>query len=119
QQITASILVEGKLATPEEFGEIVLRANPDGSNVYLRDVARVEVGSESYQFSSRLNGQPTAAIAVQLATGGNALQTATLLRERMEALEPYFPEGMTWEIPYDTAPFVEVSIEKVVHTLVE
>ena len=119
QQITASIVVRGMLATPEEFGSIVLRANPDGSNVYLRDVARVEVGSESYQFSSRLNGQPAAAVAIQLATGANALETATLIRERLEALDQYFPEGIEWAIPYDTAPFVQVSIEKVVHTLVE
>src|SRR5690606_13814288 len=119
QPITATILVRGMLSTPEEFGNIVLRANPDGSNVFLRDVARIEVGSENYQFSSRLNGQPTAAIAVQLSSGGNALETARLVRERMEELERYFPAGMSWDIPYDTAPFVEISIEKVVHTLVE
>src|SRR5690606_3632710 len=119
QQITASIVVRGMLATPEEFESIVLRANPDGSNVYLRDVARVEVGSESYQFSSRLNGQPAAAVAIQLATGANALDTATQIRERMEVLDQYFPAGIEWDIPYDTSPFVKVSIEKVVHTLVE
>src|SRR5690606_41090801 len=117
QQITASIVVKGMLVTPEEFGEIVLRANPDGSNVYMRDVARVEVGSESYQFSSRLNGQPAAALAVQLATGANALDTAKQIRERMEVLDAYFPPGMVWDIPYATSPFVEASIEKVVLTL--
>ena len=119
QQVSATIIVRGLLQTPEEFGAIVLRANPDGSNVYLRDVARVEVGSESYNFSSRLNGQPTAAVAIQLATGANALNTATQIRERLEELQRYFPDGVTWEIPYDTSPFVKASIEKVVHTLVE
>ncbi len=119
QQVSASILVQGMLATPEEFGDIVLRANPDGSNVYLSDVARIEVGAQSYQFSSRLNGKPAAAIAVQLSPGGNALQTATLIHERMEDLERYFPSGISWEIPYDTSPFVKASIEKVVHTLIE
>lgn len=119
QQITASIVVRGMLATPEEFGAIVLRSNPDGSNVFLRDVARIEVGSENYQFSSRLNGHPAAAVAIQLATGANALETATLIRDRLEELDRYFPEGIQWDIPYDTSPFVKVSIEKVVHTLVE
>ncbi len=119
QQVTASIVVRGMLATPEEFGAIVLRSNADGSNVYLRDVARVEVGSESYQFSSRLNGQPAAAIAVQLTSGANALETAIGVRERMEALDKFFPAGIKWDIPYDTSPFVQISIEKVVHTLIE
>ncbi|GAA5233468.1 multidrug efflux RND transporter permease subunit [Verticiella sediminum] len=119
QEITASIVVRGMLQTPEEFGQIVLRSNPDGSNVFLRDVARIEFGSESYQFGSRLNGRPAAAVGIQLATGANALNTATLVRERMEELQRFFPAGTGWEIPYDTSPFVKASIEKVVHTLVE
>ena len=119
QQLSASIVVRGMLATPEEFGNIVLRANTDGSNVYLRDVARVEIGSESYQFNSRLNGNPAAAIGIQLATGGNALATANTVRERLEELQPFFPAGIEWSIPYDTSPFVSASIEKVIHTLLE
>ncbi len=119
QQLTASIVVRGMLQDPEEFGDIVLRANPDGSNVYLRDVARVEVGSESYQFASRLNGQPAAAIGIQLATGGNALNTANTVRERLTELEEFFPAGIEWGVPYDTSPFVRASIEKVIHTLLE
>ncbi|MCK9512904.1 MAG: efflux RND transporter permease subunit [Pigmentiphaga sp.] len=119
QQVSASIIVQGLLATPEEFGNIVLRSNPDGSKVYMRDVARTEVGSENYQFSSRLNGQPTVAVAIQLATGANALATANLIKEQMTGLERYFPAGIAWEVPYDTSPFVQASIEKVVHTLIE
>ncbi|MGE4338528.1 MAG: efflux RND transporter permease subunit, partial [Pigmentiphaga sp.] len=111
QQVSASIIVQGLLATPQEFDAIVLRSNPDGSKVYLRDVARAEVGSENYQFSSRLNGQPTVAVAIQLATGANALATADFIKERMAALQQYFPTGIDWEIPYDTSPFVEASIE--------
>ncbi len=119
QQVSATIVVRGMLANPEEFGEIVLRANSDGSAVRLRDVARVEVGAETYQFSSRLNGDDTAAVAVQLAPGANALATATEVRARLDALAGYFPPGVAYDIPYDTSPFVEVSIEKVVQTLFE
>ncbi|SFB33791.1 multidrug efflux pump [Rhizobium sp. NFR07] len=119
QQISATINVQGQLTNPEQFGAIVLRANPDGSSVRLRDVARVEVGGESYNFSSRLNGKPSAAIGVQLSPTGNALATSEGVRQVMEELKQYFPAGVEYEIPYDTSPFVEVSIEKVIHTLVE
>jgi len=119
QQINASITVRGQLATPEEFGNIILRANPDGSTVRLRDVARIEVGAETYMFSSRLNGKPTAAVAVQLAPGANALSAAEGVRNKMEELAAYFPPDYKYDIPYDTSPFVKASIEKVLHTLVE
>ena len=119
QQISATVLVEGQLKTVEDFGGIVLRANADGSTVRLRDVARVEMGSESYNFSSRLNGQPAAAVGVQLSPTGNALSTSDAVRETMEELSRYFPEGVAFDIPYDTSPFVEISIEKVLHTLLE
>ncbi|MCK9801370.1 multidrug efflux RND transporter permease subunit [Pseudomonas sp. MAFF 302030] len=119
QQITATVLVKGQLSTPEEFAEIVLRANPDGSTVRLADVARVEVGSQEYQFFTRLNGKPSTAVGVQLAPGANALNTATLLRAKMDELARYFPEGVEYKIPYDTSPFVKVSITKVVYTLGE
>ena len=111
--------MQGQLTTPDEFGAIVLRANPDGSSVRLRDVARVEVGGESYAFSSRLNGKPSAAIGVQLSPTGNALQTSDGVRATMEELSRYFPPGLEYEIPYDTSPFVKISIQKVINTLVE
>ena len=118
-QLSATVLVKGQLTSPEEFGAIVLRANTDGSSVRLRDVARVEVGGESYNFSTRLNGQPAAGIGVQLSPTGNAMATATAVRAKMEELARFFPPGLKYEIPYDTSPFVKVSIEKVLHTLVE
>ncbi len=119
QQISATVLVQGQLASPEEFGSIVLRANPDGSSVRLRDVARVEIGGESYNFSTRLNRQPTAAIGVQLSPTGNALATSEAIHAKMQELARFFPPGIEYDIPYDTSPFVKVSIEKVLHTLVE
>ncbi|MFC3228678.1 multidrug efflux RND transporter permease subunit [Marinibaculum pumilum] len=119
QQIAATVLVKGQLTSPQEFGDIVLRANPDGSTVRLRDVARVEMGGEAYANYARLNGQPTAAIGVQLAPTANALSTAEGIKERMAELARFFPEGVTYDIPYDTTPFVDASIEKVIHTLIE
>ena len=119
QQISATVLVRGQLTSAEEFGSIVLRANPDGSSVRLRDVARVEVGAESYTFSTRLNGKPSAAIGAQLSPTGNALATSTAIRAKMQELSHYFPAGLEYSVPYDTSPFVEVSIEKVIHTLLE
>src|SRR3546814_9432315 len=116
QQISASVLVKGQLSTPAEFGAIVLRANPDGSSVRLRDVADIEVGGESYNFSSRLNGQPSAAIGVQLSPTGNALATSEAVREKMAELAGFFPPGIQYDVPYDTAPFVEVSIRSEEHT---
>ncbi|GHC77603.1 multidrug efflux RND transporter permease subunit [Limoniibacter endophyticus] len=119
QQIAATVLVKGQLTSPEEFGAIVLRANPDGSSVRLRDVARVEVGAESYNFSTQISGQPAAAIGVQLSPTGNAMATSDAVRAKMEELSAYFPQGVEYMIPYDTSPFVKVSIEKVIHTLLE
>ncbi|PYY88760.1 multidrug efflux RND transporter permease subunit [Pseudomonas sp. TKO26] len=119
QEITATILVKGQLTTPEEFADIVLRANPDGSTVRIGDVARVEVGSQEYQFGTRLNGKPSTAVGVQLSPGANALSTATLIRAKMDELSRYFPAGVEYKIPYDTSPFVKVSITKVIYTLVE
>ncbi len=119
QQLTATVLVEGQLSDEEAFGQIVLRANEDGSTVLLRDVARIEPGSENYNFGSRLNGQPAVGVGVQLSTTGNALATSEAIRDKMEELAVFFPEGVAYEIPYDTSPFVAASIEKVVHTLIE
>ncbi|MFB2553092.1 efflux RND transporter permease subunit [Ensifer soli] len=119
QQTSASVLVKGQLVSAEEFGAIVLRANPDGSAVRLRDVARIEIGGQSYDFSTRLNGKPSAAIGVQLTPTGNALATSTAIKARMDELARFFPPGLEYAIPYDTSPFVAISIEKVLHTLLE
>ncbi|UVJ41854.1 multidrug efflux RND transporter permease subunit [Pseudomonas sp. LS1212] len=119
QEITASVVVKGQLSTPQEFADIVLRANLDGSKVKIGDVARVEIGSEEYQYGTRLNGKPSTAFSVQLAPGANALETATLIRVKMDELSRYFPAGAKYDIPYDTAPFVKVSISQVIYTLAE
>ncbi|MFC4727381.1 efflux RND transporter permease subunit [Coralloluteibacterium thermophilus] len=119
QQITATVTVRGQLSTPEEFGNVILRANPDGSTVRLRDVARVEIGAQTYQFSSYQNGVEAAAFGVQLAPGANALATSEGVRAKLEELSEFFPAGVRYDVPYDTAPFVRISIEKVVYTLLE
>jgi multidrug efflux pump len=119
QRISAPIVVTGQLATPEEFGNIVLRANPNGSTVRLRDVARIEIGGQAYATSARLNGKPTAAVGVLLSPTANALQTAKAVRAKMDELSKYFPAGVKYDIPYDTSLFVQISIEEVVKTLLE
>ncbi|MCJ2105649.1 multidrug efflux RND transporter permease subunit [Methylobacterium sp. E-041] len=119
QAITAPIIVKGQLASVDDFGAIVLRANSDGSNVRLRDVARIELGGDAYQFTTRLNGGQAAGISVTLAPDGNALETAGAIRKKMEELSQFFPPGLKWDIPYDITPAVKASIEKVLHTLVE
>lgn len=119
QEITANVVVRGQLSTPEEFAAIVLRANPDGSSVTVGDVARVEIGAQEYQYGTRLNGKPATAFSVQLAPGANAMETATLVRAKMKELSRYFPEGVKYDIPYDTSPFVKVSIQQVINTLFE
>ncbi|MFH6786068.1 MULTISPECIES: efflux RND transporter permease subunit [Methylobacterium] len=113
------ITVKGQMRAPEEFGAVVLRANPDGSTVRLRDVARIELGGEDYKFTTRLNGGPAAGISVTLAPDGNALDTAKAIRAKMVELSQFFPDTVKWDIPYDITPAVEASIEKVLHTLVE
>lgn len=119
QRVTAPIVVNGQLRTAEEFGDVILRANPDGSKVLLKDVARVEVGADNYQFGARLNSKTTAAFAISLAPDANALSTAKGIKAQMEELAQYFPEGVEYAIPYDTSPYIETSIEQVVHTLLE
>ena len=119
QTMSATVVVNGQLGSPEAFGAIVLRANPDGSAVRLRDVARIELGAQSYATSARLNGVPSTGVGVQLSPTGNALGTATAIRERMAELSRNFPEGVAFEIPYDTSRFVRISIEQVVKTLAE
>ncbi|SFL64772.1 efflux RND transporter permease subunit [Rugamonas rubra] len=119
QSYSAPIVVTGQLSSPAEFAKVVLRSNPNGSLVRLADVARVEMGGASYGISARLNGAPFSAIAVQLSLTGNALQTATAVRSKMDELAKYFPPGVKYTIPYDTSLFVKISIEEVVKTLFE
>ena len=111
QAISATVIVPGQLASVKEFGNIVLRANSDGSTVRLKDVARIEIGIESYAITSRLNGKPAVAIGVQLAPSGNALATAKAVRTKFGQLQPFFPQGVKWAIPYDSSNFVSISIE--------
>ena len=119
QTYNAPVVVTGQLTSIEEFGKVILRANPNGSTVRLKDVARLELGGANYGISARLSGQPFVAIAVQQSLTGNALATATLVREKMEELSKYFPPGLKYTVPYDTSLFVKISIEEVVKTLLE
>src|SRR5215469_9990177 len=119
QQISALVLVKGQFSGPDEFGAIVLRANPDGSTVRLRDVARVEVGGLSYQFTTRRNGEPVAGLSVLLAPKANALATATAVKAKMQALSQFFPANIKYDIYYDITPVVVASIKKVLTTLAE
>ncbi|AEC19545.1 putative efflux system transmembrane protein [Pusillimonas sp. T7-7] len=119
QRVSAPIVVNGELSTVEEYENIILRSNQDGSSVRIRDVARVEVGADSYQFGARLNGKPTAAFAISLATNANALATAEGIKAQMDELSTFFPGNIEYSIPYDTTPYVEISIEQVIHTLFE
>ncbi|QEW23525.1 Multidrug-efflux transporter MexB (plasmid) [Paracoccaceae bacterium] len=119
QQLNATITAQSLLQTPEDFRNIVLRAETDGGLVLLRDVARVEVGAENYSTIAKFNGQPASGMAIQLASGANALDTSELVRERLAEYAAYFPEGVEYVIPYDTTPFIEISIHEVEKTLFE
>ncbi len=119
QQLNATIINQRRLRTAEEFGQIILRADPDGSTVRLADVAQVELGAQTYDTTSRLNRNPMGGMAVQLATGANALQTAESVKLRMAELEQDFPDDMTWRVPYDTSPFIQISVKEVLKTLAE
>ncbi|MDB5965840.1 MAG: transporter, hydrophobe/amphiphile efflux family [Polaromonas sp.] len=119
QGIAATVIVTGQLSSVEQFGNIVLRANTDGSAVRIKDVARVELGAQTYATSARLNGQPATGIGVQLAPSGNALAAAKAVRARMEQLKPFFPAGVKYDIPYDSSRFVSISIRQVAETLIE
>lgn len=119
QQFTATIMGQTRLSTVEQFNDILLRVNQDGSKVRLKDVARVELAGESYDAEALYNGQSTAAVAIKLATGANALDTAEKVRAKLNELSDYFPANMEIVYPYDTTPFVQISIEEVVQTLIE
>ncbi|EHD22697.1 MULTISPECIES: efflux RND transporter permease subunit [Brenneria] len=119
QQLNASIIAQTRLQSPEEFSNILLKVNADGSQVRLKDVARVELGGESYDIIARYNGQPAAGIGIKLATGANALNTASAVKAEFSRLQEFFPSGLKVVYPYDTTPFVQISINEVVKTLVE
>jgi multidrug efflux pump len=119
QQIAATVITRGRLATPEQFENILLRTAGTGAAVRLKDVARVELGAQDYTIRARLNGRPTAAIGIKLATGSNALETSGAVKARMGELAQHFPKGISWDVPYDTSRFVEISIREVVKTLAE
>jgi multidrug efflux pump len=119
QQLTATIIGKTRLQTPEQFRDILLKVNADGSQVRLKDVARVELGGENYSISAEYNGLPATGIAVKLATGANALDTVAAVRQTLDELEPFFPPGMKAVYPYDTTPVISASIMGVVTTLFE
>lgn len=119
QTISATITAEGQLSTEEEFGNIIVRADGNGAHVYLKDVANIELGSQSYASGARLNGKPTVGMGVSLSTTGNALAAAADIKAKMAEIERFMPEGVTWSTPYDSSTFVKLSIEKVIATLVE
>ncbi|MEY4763736.1 MAG: hypothetical protein RI907_409 [Pseudomonadota bacterium] len=119
QTMTATVVVNGQLENTEQFGNVVLRAKADGSTVRLKDVARLELGAQTYGTYARLNGKPALGMSIQLSTTGNALESAKLVKARMGELKKYFPQGVAYSFPYDTSGFIEVSIGQVVETLVE
>jgi HAE1 family hydrophobic/amphiphilic exporter-1/multidrug efflux pump len=119
QSFTATITAQSLLETPEDFRNIILRSEADGGLVLLEDVARVEIGAENYMAIAQYNGNPASGMAVQLAPGANALDTSELVREKIEEYAKFFPDGMNYVIPYDTTPFIEVSIHEVQKTLIE
>jgi multidrug efflux pump len=118
QGFSATVSAEGRFSTPEQFGAIILRANPDGTVVKLSDVARIAFGPQQYGFGSTLDGKPSGALGVQLLPGANALDVATAVRGKMDELSKSFPPGVTWLAPYDSTPFVKISIKEVIETLV-
>ncbi len=119
QRLNASIIVQHLLQTPEQFAAIPVRTNPDGSVVRISDIGRTELGSERYDMSSNYNGNPSAAMAVRLASGANALDTANAVKQKLKEMSTYFPQGMKVVYPFDTTPFTKVAIEEVVKTLFE
>ncbi|ELT5415176.1 efflux RND transporter permease subunit [Salmonella enterica] len=119
QQLNASIIAQTRLKDPQEFGKVTLRVNTNGSVVHLKDVARIELGGENYNVVARINGKPASGLGIKLATGANALDTATAIKAKLAELQPFFPQGMQVVYPYDTTPFVKISIHEVVKTLFE
>src|SRR5476651_1837237 len=119
QQLNSSIVAQTRLKSADEFSKIILKVNPDGSQVRLKDVAKVQLGGESYDVIARYNGQPAAGLGIKLATGANALDTASSVKATLGKLEQFFPAGLKVVYPYDTTPFVKISIQEVGKTLFE
>lgn len=118
-EFNAKIVTQNRFSTPQQFRDIIIRANPDGSTVRLGDVARIEIGADNYQFKSTLNGKEVAGIGVQLAAGANAIATRDAVSAKMRELERNFPPDIKWDLSYDTTPFISTSIDNVIHTLIE
>jgi multidrug efflux pump len=116
---TATVIAEGRFSTPDQFENIILRTNSDGTSVRLKDVARVELGPFTYGHNVTYNSQPVAGFAVQLLTGANALGVTKAVKAKLAELQPSFPPGVSWFVPYDTSDFITISIEEVVQTLIE
>ncbi|MDK9702068.1 MAG: efflux RND transporter permease subunit [Sulfuritalea sp.] len=119
QEYAATIITQGRLTTPEEFGNVIIKSDGRGATVRVKDVARVELGAQDYNISARVDGQPNAAMAIRMAPGANALDTAKAVNDQMTELAKYFPKGISWMVPYDTSTFVDISIREVVKTLIE
>ncbi|WP_158904837.1 efflux RND transporter permease subunit [Burkholderia sp. L27(2015)] len=119
QRLTATITEATLLRTPAQFGQILLKVNTNGSQVRLKDVARIDLGGENFNVDTKYNRSPAAGFGIQLATGANALQTANAVRQKIDQLSKFFPPGMAVKYPYDTTPFVRLSIEEVIKTLFE
>jgi hydrophobe/amphiphile efflux-1 (HAE1) family protein len=119
QQLNASIIAQTRLRDPEQFGHILLKVQPNGARVELRDVGRIELGGENYNVIARYNGKPAAGLGIKLATGANALDTAKAVQTQMAKLQSYFPHGLNVVYTYDTTPFVKISIREVFKTLLE
>ncbi|MFH2139830.1 MAG: efflux RND transporter permease subunit [Pseudomonadota bacterium] len=119
QEMNAVIVTRSRLSTPEEFGNIVVRTNTDGSALRVKDIARVELGAQDYSTAARIDGQPTAAIAIRLTPDANALDTVKAVKARMTELAKFFPQGIDWVVPYDTSKFIEISIQEVLKSLAE
>jgi multidrug efflux pump len=119
RQVSATMMARTMMSTPDEFAQILLKVKPDGAQVRLKDVARVEIGAESYAAQGTFNNQPSAGMAIMLATGANALATAEAVKDKIAELQPYFPAGVEVIYPYDTTTFIKISIQEVVKTLIE
>ncbi|WP_416776691.1 efflux RND transporter permease subunit [Xenorhabdus budapestensis] len=119
QRLNVSIIAQTRLSSPEQFSKILIRVNPDGSKISLSDVATVELGAQNYGFIARFNGKASSGLGIKLATGANALDTSKAVKKVLAELQPFFPHGLTVVYPYDTTPFVKISIFEVVKTLAE
>ncbi|MDP2758941.1 MAG: efflux RND transporter permease subunit [Sideroxyarcus sp.] len=119
QQLNAVIVTRSRLSTVQEFGNIVVRTNPDGSALRVKDLARVELGAQDYSTAARIDGQPAAAIAIRLTPDANALETVAAVKTRMGELAKFFPKGIDWVVPYDTSQFIDISIREVLKSLAE